>query len=168
MPQDLLKQNVNIGNVQFTWSFKEYEKFQRSGRWYWVMGILAAALIAYAVMSGNYLFALIIVLFGIILVLQEMNEPAELDFGITDTGIVVGTKYYSFNELEKYWIIYNPPSVKVLYFEPKATLKHRLHIPIDEADPIVIRDYLNMYLLEDLEKEDEPLSDRLGRLLKIQ
>ncbi len=168
MPQDLLKQDVNFGNIVYSWSFKEYEKFSRGKRWYWIMALLAAALIAYAVFTANYLFALIIVLFGIIIFLQEINEPVELDFGITDTGIVVGTKYYPFNELEKYWIVYNPPLVKVLYFEPKTAIKHRLHIPLLDSDPVVLRDFLNQYLIEDLDKEEEPLSDRLGRLLKIQ
>jgi len=169
MPQDLLKQDVNVGNIAFSWSFNEYEKYNRGKRWYWTMGLLSVALIAFAVYTANYLFALIIVLFGIIIFLQEMNEPMELDFGLTDTGIVLGTKYYAFSELEKYWIVYNPPMVKVLYFEPKSAIKHRLHIPlIDETDPVVLRDYLNQYLIEDLDKEDEPLSDRLGRMLKIQ
>ncbi|MCX6781540.1 MAG: hypothetical protein NTW66_00220 [Candidatus Magasanikbacteria bacterium] len=168
MPQDLLKQDVNFGNVVYSWSFREYEKFNRGKRWYWITGLLAALLIAYAVYTANYLFALIIVLFGIIIFLQDMNEPAELDFALTDTGIVVGTKYYPFSELEKYWIVYNPPMVKVLYFEPKSTLKHRLHIPLLDTDPLTLRDYLNQFLIEDLEKEDEPLSDRLGRMFKIQ
>lgn len=168
MPQDLLKQDVNFGNVAYSWSFKEYDKFDRGQRWYWIMGLLAAALIAYAIYSANYLFALIIVLFGIIIFLQEINEPAELDFGITDTGIVVGTKYYPFNELEKYWIVYSPPLVKVLYFEPKSAIKHRLHIPLLDSDPVILRDYLNQYLMEDLDREEEPLSERIGRLLKIQ
>jgi len=168
MPQDLLKQNVNLGDIVYSWSVKEYEKFDRSRRWYVLMAIIAIALIAYAVISANYLFALIVVLFGIIISLQEMNEPVEVDFAISETGIVVGTKYFPFSELEKYWIIYNPPEVKTLYFEPKNIIKHRLSIPLLDADPLLIRSYLNQYLLEDLETEQEPLSDRLGRLLKMQ
>lgn len=168
MPQDLLKQNVNFGDVVYSWTIKEYEKFERGKRWYLISGVLAAGLIAYAIFSANYLFALIIVLFGIILLLQEMGEPTELEFAICETGIVVGTKYYPFSELETYWIIYNPPEITALYFEPKNILKHRMFIPLDSADPVMIRSYLNQYLTEDLEKEEEPLSDRLGRLFKIQ
>jgi hypothetical protein len=168
MPQDLLKQNVNLGDIVYSWSVKEYEKFDRGRRWYVLMAIIAIALIAYAVISANYLFALIIVLFGIIILLQEMNEPMEVDFAISETGIVVGTNYFPFSELEKYWIIYNPPEIKTLYFEPKNIIKHRLSIPLLDADPLLIRSYLNQYLLEDLETEQEPLSDRLGRLFKMQ
>jgi len=80
----------------------------------------------------------------------------------------VGTKFYPFSELEKYWIIYNPPEVKTLYFEPKNIIKHRLSVPLLDADPLLIRSYLNQYLFEDLDVEEEPLSDRLGRILKMQ
>ncbi|MDD2758299.1 MAG: hypothetical protein PHD72_02915 [Patescibacteria group bacterium] len=168
MPQDLLKQNVNIGNVVYSWNFKEYEKFDRGRKWYLVMGLIAAALIFYAVTSGNYLFALIIVLFGIIILLQEMQEPAELAFAITDTGVIVGSKYYPYNDLENFWLVYNPPEVKVLYFQPKSIIKHRLHIPLLDINPEELRNYLNQYLSEDLEQEEEPLSDRLSRLFKMQ
>ncbi|MFA5127852.1 MAG: hypothetical protein WC457_02500 [Patescibacteria group bacterium] len=168
MPQDLLKQNVNLGRVVYNWKINEYEKFDRSRRWYIIVGILAAVLIAYAVYSANYLFALIIVLFGIIIFLQEMNEPTELDFAICDTGIVIGSKFYSYSELEKYWIVYNPPGIKTVYFEPKNVFKHRLSAPLDDIDPVEMRAHLNQYLFEDLDQEDEPLSDRLGRLFKMQ
>lgn len=168
MPKNILKENVNYGEVVYGWSFKEYEKYSRSIRWYIITGIIAVLLVGYAVISANYLFALIIVLFGIIMMLQEMNEPADLNFLIVETGIVVGTRYYSFSELDRFWIVYSPPDTEVLYFGLKNVIKHRLHIPLLDVDPIVLRDYLDQYLEEDLEQEDEPLSDRFARLLKIQ
>ena len=168
MPQDLLKQNVNLGKIAYSWKFNEYQKFDRSKRWFLIAGIFAAVLITYAAYSANYLFALIIVLTGIIIILQEMNVPTELDFAVCSGGIVVGTKYYSFSELDKYWIVYNPPEVKMIYFEPKSIFKHRLGIPLDDVDPVELRAHLNQCLFEDLDKEDEPLSDRIGRLVKIQ
>jgi len=168
MPQDLIRQNVNFGDVLFNWSFDEYEKYDRSHKWYFVAGGAILLLLIYSTVTANYLFALIIVLFAIIILLQEMRQPSKLDFAITDTGIVVGRRYYPFSELEKFWIIYNPPMVQVLYFEPKSAIKHRLHIPILDEDPQEIRSFLNQFLEEDLDKEEEPLSDRLGRLFKIQ
>lgn len=168
MAQDITKTNVNTGDIIFYWQIREYEKYFRGKRWYLIMSLIAGLLIVYAVYSANYLFALMIVLFGIILIMQEMNEPGEIDFGICETGIIVGNKYYSFSELEKYWIVYSPPDTKTLYFELKGIIFHRLSINLEDANPNEIRDFLNQYLFEDLEKEEEPLSDRLGRLLKLQ
>lgn len=167
MPQNILNSNVNIGDVQYEWSVKEYERHERGKNWYLIMSVLALLLIGYGVVSGNYLFALITVLFGIILFMQDMVEPMEVYFALTNTGIVVGKKFYRYSELNNFWIIYNPPFTKNLYFGQNSILRHRIQVPLYDFDPRPIREYLVQYLQEDLEQEEEPLSDRMSRLMKI-
>ncbi len=167
MPKDITKENVNVGNLVYEWAVKEYEKYERSRRWYIAMGVAGIASLAYAIMSGNYLFALVIILFGTVLYLHDMQEPMEVYFAITETGIILGKKYYRYSELSNFWLIYNPPEVKNLYFGLNSVVKHRLQVPLLDFDPRPIRDYLNQFLTEDLEQEEEPLSDRLARILKI-
>ncbi len=167
MPINLAKNSVNVGRVVYQWKVNEYEKYDRSKRWYLVMGILAVLLLLYAVVTANYIFALILVLFGIVLFLHEMQDPLKVSFTIVETGVVVGDKYYKFSELTSFWIIYNPPAVKNLYFSTNSLLKNRLQVPLLDYDPRPIRDFLNRFLKEDLEQEDEPLSDRLGRFLQL-
>jgi len=96
-----------------------------------------------------------------------MQEPIELFFAITETGIVLGNKYYRYSELANFWVIYNPPEVKTLYFSLNKMVKHRLQVSLDNYDPRPIRDYLGQYLEEDLEQEEEPLSDRFARLFRL-
>lgn len=167
MPQDLTKEQVNFGEIVFSWSFKEYEKHVRSTRWYWLMSIIGLAMLIFAILSQNYLFAIIIVLFSIIIFLQDKNDPIEIPFAIAETGIIIGNKYYRFSELKDFWVIYNPPEVKVLYFGLKEVFKHRLHIPLGDIDPRPIHEYISRFVTENLEEEDEPFSDKMGRLLKL-
>jgi len=169
MPKNIIKEDVNIGEVAWQWEFQEYEQYERGFRWYLVMSLVALALIIFSVGSGNYLFALIVVLFVVIMILQNMQRPLGVVFAITDNGILLGDRFYSYNELDKFWLLYNPPLLKTLYFEPKNLVKHRLSVPLaDEANPSEIREFLNQFLSEDLEVEEEPLSEKLSRLLKIQ
>ncbi len=167
MAKNILKEEVNIGDVQYEWTVKEYEQHERGRNWYWVMGTIGIALAVYGVIVGNYLFALITVLFGIILFMQDMVPAMDVYFAITNTGVVIGKKYYRYSELSKFWIIYNPPFTKNLYFAQDNVLKHRTQIPLYDYDPRPIREYLALYLEEDLEQEEEPLSERMGRILKI-
>lgn len=167
MPINLNKEQASVGNTVFAWGVNEYEKHTRSKRWYVMAGLLGAALLLYAVISGNYLFALVVVLFGIILFLQDVQAPLKVSVAITETGVVVGSKFYPFSEFKNYWIIYQPPEVKNIYFATNSIVKHRLQIPLRDNDPRPIRDFLNQFIVEDLEQEQEPLSDRLGRLFKI-
>ena len=167
MPTDITKENIPFGDVVFQWTVKEYNKYDRSRRWYILSALLGVILLATSIWTGNYLFSLIIILIAIIIFLHEIQEPIDVPFAILDTGIVVGKNYYKFSELNNFWLIYNPPDVKNLYFGINGTIKHRIQIPLLDYDPRPIRDYLNEYLEEDLSQEEEPLSDRLARLFQI-
>lgn len=167
MPKDLTKEEVNTGRVKFEWLFQEYERYERGKKWYLAMLSLAVLLIIYALFSANYLFALVIILFGIVLFVHEMQPPVNVYFAITETGIVIGTKFYRFSELAGFWVIYNPPDVKNLYFKMDNVVRNRLRIPLLDYDPRPIRSYISGFLTEEVENEEEPLTDRLARILKI-
>ena len=107
-------------------------------------GISAAALVVFALLTANYLFALVIVLFGIVMFMHDMQEPLEVYFALTDTGIILGKKYYRYSELQSFWLIYNPPEVKNLYFTLNGLVKHRLQVPLLDYDPRAIRDHLSL------------------------
>ncbi|MFH1790148.1 MAG: hypothetical protein ABH832_03735 [bacterium] len=167
MPKNLAKEDANIGEILFTWKVKEYEDESKTRGWYVFIGVVGVLLFAFGLFTSNYLFVMIVVLFGIIMFLHGMQPSLEVDFAITDTGIIVGNKFYTFGELESYWLIYNPPSIKNLYFSFDRMLKHRLRIPLLDNDPRPIREFLDEYIEEDLDQEDEPFSDRLARFFNL-
>ena len=158
--------NPNFGRPIFSWQMSEYNQYERGTYWYLIMGVVCLGLIIYAVLTANFLFALIILLFAFIIVLREFYAPAKITFAITDSGIAVGEQFYPFKSLSKFYIIYEPPMSKFLYFNFK-TLSPPLSIFLDEQNPITIREYLLEYMDEDLEKEDEHVTDTLNRLFKL-
>ena len=124
-------------------------------------------MVVYGMLSGNFLFSLVIILFSIILFMQSHQEPLQVQFQITELGVVVGGKFYTFSELNAFYIIYNPPEVKTLYFETKSILHPNLRIPLLDQNPVELKHTLREYLAEDTEKEEEPLSDRAARNWKL-
>jgi len=167
MPINLFKENAPLGKVIFQWKLKEFEKYEKNRRWYLTMGILAILFVIFGLYTANYLFVLIVVLFAIIISLHDIQEPEELSFALTETGIVLGNKYYRYSELENFWFIYKPPEVKTLYFTLEDSIKHRLQVPLLDNDPRPIRKHLLQYIEEDFEQEEEPFSDRFGRLFRL-
>jgi len=167
MSVNLLKEDVNIGDIIYQWNVKEYEPQERNRRWHIFMGIIAVLLVLFGVWTANYLFVLIVILFGIIVMLHGVQEPINVNFAVTQMGIVVGNIYYRYSELDSFWIIYHPPEVKNLYFSFDRMVKHRLLIPLHDFDPRPIRDHLAQFLEEDLEQEEEPFSDRIARLFHL-
>ncbi len=162
-----ISEETTLGNPLYEWSFAEYEKFSRGKWWYIVMGGLGMVFVVYGMLTGNFLFSLIIALFAIILFVQQHQEPHEILFAITDLGIIVGNKFYSYNELEAFYLIYEPPT-KTLFFETKTLIRPLIRVPLTDQNPLDIRFSLLEFLPENLEKDSEPTSDIAARNWKIQ
>lgn len=166
MPQQITE-NTTIGNPLYEWTFPEYQKFSRGRLWYTIMIGLGVLFVVYGMVTGNFLFSLIIALFAIILFLQQHQNPHDISFAITDLGIIVGNRFYEYRELDGFYIIYNPPA-KTLFFETKNLLKPLLSIPLQDQNPLDLRFALLEFLPEDLEKDEEPASELASRNWKIQ
>ncbi|MBI2098958.1 hypothetical protein HYT45_00915 [Candidatus Uhrbacteria bacterium] len=155
------------GAVLFGWSVPEYVKYDRGPFWYVGAAIAAALLLFYAFRTGNFLFAVILVMFGIIMFLNSVGAPHEVRFELTERGIIWGNKYYPYLGVRGFWVVYQPPEIKNLYIEFKSALKPRLQVPLLDQNPVAIREALKKVAREDTTRADEPLSDFLGRVLKL-
>ena len=151
-----------------SWSFPEFETPDRPRWWYLVAGLVLLLLLAYAIISLNFLFAVVLVMITIIWLIREKETPLTVDFSITDEGLQLDHSFYDYDEFDAFYIIYQPNQEnKSLYFHFKSRLKPRLHIPLREQDPIEIRNFLLSYLKEDLDQKDIPTSEQLGKLLRL-
>ena len=157
----------NHGKTLIKWHFPEFEQPERSVSWYIILFIIFASLLVYSIITLNFLFAIIVVMVVVILFLQQRKNPIELEIKITEAGIEVGEKFYAYKDLDKFFIIYEPPEISNLYIEFKSRLKPDLSIPLKKENPIKVRDILMDFLLEDVDKEEEPTSDFLTRWLKL-
>ena len=99
--------------------------------------------------------------------MQSHQKPLKVPFKITELGIVIGNRFYGFSELESFYIVYEPPEVKTLFFETKSSFRPLLRIPLVDANPLKVRVSLKEFLSENFEKEEEPYSDTFARNWKL-
>ena len=166
MVDDNIKQD--LGEEIIGWTISEYDKHERSKGWYITASIIALLLLFYSFMSANFLFAVIIVVVALVIILHDGQEPDKVKFSLTDEGIVIGRKFYDYDEIENFSIVYKPrQEIKNLYFEFKTAIKPRLSIPLGKMNPLPIRKNLLKYLTEDLERTDQPLSEALAKFFKL-
>lgn len=163
----IIKEDTLIGEILKEWTIQEYERHERGFLWYIIMGGLGLFFVIYGVITNDFLFSLIIILFAIILFLQTHQEPKQILFQITELGVVVGNRFYSFSEMESFFLIYNPPYVKTLFLEPIGALKPMIRVPLLDINPVEVKNMLRAYLPENFEREEEPLSDRAARNWQI-
>ena len=151
----------------FVWEARAWERHERHPKWYLAMSGIALLFAGYAVFTANYLFAFIVFLVAIILVLAGNEEPHAVLVQVGDNGVVIDGKLYLFSQLHDFSIIYHPPETKVLYLEPKAYHRGRVRVLLEDQDPVALRTHLRKYLNENLDLQDEHISDIIGRLLRI-
>ena len=158
----------DIGEALMSWQFPEYVKHERSKRWYVAALVLSGLLLLYAVFTTNFLFAIIVLVFLFIGIFQYFQEPRNLRVTIAEDGIVLAKRFYPFKELASFWMVYEPPRVKNLYLDFKSRGKRSLSIPLENVNPLDLRDLLNEFLEEDLEREQEFFDEALSRVMKLQ
>jgi len=157
----------DAGHVQVSWETWEYPPHERSLLWFILAGVLGAALLVYSIITTNYLFGIVVLMMGVILLIDGLRHPDRVEVHVTDQGVVVGEKYYDFTAIKDFSIIYQPPVVKVLYIDFNQMWQPLLAIPLEDIDPNAVRDSLLPYVFENLQREDETLTDTLRRLYKL-
>jgi len=154
------------GEIFFNWKFSEFPRYQRNRSWYIWGAIVSVGLLIFSVFSGNLLFGLIVIM-SVLIILMFQRSNNEVEFKITEDGIVINERFYEYKSIKNFFIIYEPPEVKTLYFEPKSFFSPRIPISLEDKDPIKVRETLLNYLEEDLDRDNEPLSDQTSRMFKL-
>ncbi len=159
---------INYGEKIISWSIPEYDKHERQRNWYIVSAVVGLIFLIYSFFSGNFLFAAIIIIGAFVVIIHDGQEPMAIDFVITDEGLIVGRKFYDYDIIKDFSIVYKPrENIKNLYFEFKNVVRPRLSVPLKSMNPLPIRDNLLKYLPEDLERTDQPLSEALAKMFKL-
>ncbi len=150
------------------WQIQDYEHRGHDKKWYIIAGIIALALIVYSLFTYNYLFAMIIVMTAILIYFLDKQEPMTIDFSVSGSGIHFGQRLIPYEKLKDFAVVFRPKDdIRGLYFSYKNSARHRLSIPLNGTDPLILRRFLLKYLNEDLDRTDAPFSEGIAKMLKL-
>ncbi len=158
---------LDLGEPLISWEVDEYAIHDRSRTWYVVMAILGIVLVVYSIATANFLFAVIILMIGVISLLSHFNKPDRVPVIITTSGLIIADMYYDFDSIGDFSIAYHPPEVSTLYLNIDSALHPLLSIPLEDVDPVEVRDCLLAFCPENLERTDETLTDMVKRVYKL-
>ena len=185
------KEEESLEYDVITWKIQERVGSKKNKRWYLIASIIGALMIIYALLTSNLIFAVIIIFGAILIILTDGAKPSTLNAEISGEGVKVGKESYLYEQLDNFFIIYRPnEGIKNLYIEFKRfarpqvsgaarasryewllwlmnLARTRLSIPLNDTNPLVVRNNLLKYLKEDLERTDIPLSEKLSEILKF-
>lgn len=150
-----------------SWTFPEFTPHQRGRGWYVAFFLVVLAIAGVAFWSKNYTFIAVIILATFVLILRFRKQPIDIKIDITEKGVVVGGRAYEWSELKEFWIVYKPPQVKQLYLNFKRPIRPEMNIGLVNQNPLKVREILREYILENIEREEEPASEILSRYFKV-
>ena len=162
-PHDFMIEERN--NTLLEWQGPEYEHYPKEKRWYLVASLILSAIIIYALVNNSPIMAITFVLIGIVGYIQLEKTPRVLNFKITHDGIIAGNELYDFDNIESFWIFYEPPHTKILSLRIDALLAPYIHIPVHQIDPVKLREVLLDFIPE--KKQRPTMIDTIERLLHI-
>jgi len=151
--------------VALEWrSFEHSHKETKSQDWFWTLGTVALAIAVAAILLGNALFGVLILLAALVLGLSVNQKPAKISYAITTRGLVIDDTLHPYKNLEAFWIDETShPKRNMLIIDAQKPLMPHIIINLPDS---VDRDALQDYLLDYLPEEElyEPASHRIAEL----
>jgi hypothetical protein len=163
-PHDMLLEEFSRDALMH-WQAPEFEYYEKSARFYLISTIILAAIVIYAVITNSIIMAITFILIGIVGYIYLQREPQVLNFVIIPDGIAVGREIYEFDDMQSFWIFYDPPHEKILSLHMKGKFVPYVHIPIHNENPVSIRHILLDYVPEI--KQDHTIVDAVERMLHL-
>jgi len=128
------------------WSAIEFVEHKKSFVWFLVFGLTLIAICVGVYFIIHSIFPLVMIgLIGITFGIIAGRSPRILDYGVSDTGVQVGSRFSSYSEFKSFSLI-DEVNVGSVAFNPFKRFSFPTTIYFDKADEGKILNLLNNYL----------------------
>lgn len=142
-----------------TWEAPAHQHFEKTGDWFWALGIVVLSAGIAAFFFGNFLLAILILVAGGIMALLANREPEMVAYAVTSRGLRVGDRLYPYSTLEAFYIDEDHEHGPQLFARSKKLFMHLITMPIPEENIEDIEDILETKLPE--EEIEEPIATKI-------
>ena len=118
------------------WSALEYEEKNRSNDWFWALGIIIVTSSLAAIIFGNYFFAALLFLSGVLLGFFAIKKPDIVSYELNNQGLKIRTRLYPYENIKSFWVqIDTTGETKlnpILFIKSERLFMPILSIPIED------------------------------------
>jgi hypothetical protein len=157
----------NKDDVLLAWNTPEFIPLERSKTWYMTASVIVISIVAYAIFTGSATMAIVFILLSGMFFMTHNKKPRIVKAMITKLGVWYDNKFYHYNIINAFWIVYHPPYVRTLYLRLGGKVYHLLKIELNEQNPTEIRALLSGEIPEVEGAEERPF-DMISRILRLQ
>lgn len=142
------------------WSALEYEEKHRGPDWFWALGVIVLTSSLAAVIFGNYFFAILIVLSGVLLGYFAIKKPDLVHYELNGQGLKIRSRLYLYEDINSFWVQIDPTgetNLKPTFFiKTERVFMPNISIPIDDAMAPEIRSIMISNNVPEVEMREHP------------
>lgn len=118
------------------WEALEYEDRERNNDWFIALGIIVATGSIASIIFGNYFFAALLIISGVLLAMFALRPPRMIAYELNDLGLKIGSDLYLYERLKSFHV--ETERGPTLFVKSERMFMPILSIPIhpDHADTI--------------------------------
>lgn len=132
------------------WETHEYLYQEKTTDWYWGVGVLGITLAILAIIFGNALLAVLIIVGGITLCLFGAQRPKHVRFEVNHSGLMIDRTLYPYKTLQSFWVEDNRHHGihSKVFFQSRRMVTPIIVILLEDVEPEHLRDFLLDHLPE--------------------
>jgi hypothetical protein len=147
----------------FEWNAKSFERNEKTTKWYLAVALFITVIIAYSAWQRDwFVIGITIVVSAVLFWYIHSVTPQEASYKLTPIGIYVDDRFYPFDDIHSFWMVYNQ-NVKNLYIAFTKKYLPTLIVSLENIDPVILKGYL-LKKIPEQEKRGESLVDKFTRI----
>lgn len=155
-------------NEKLSWSALEYEEKERSKDWFWALGIIVATSSIASIIFGNYFFAALLLLSGVLLGFFAIKKPDTVTYELNTWGLKIRNRLYPYENIKSFWVQLDTSGETnlrpMLFIHSERAFMPILSIPIDETLAVDIHSILLNRDVAEVEMKEHP-SEKIMEVL---
>jgi len=148
-----------------SWMTPEFVYHEKPAWWHIVAYGFVIIITLLMIFLKEWFGLVVFVLIGVLIYQYSEIKPKNIEIALTTVGVRFGNKFYPYNEIKSFWVIYNPP-IKTLNLELTKRFSPIITVQLGNIDPVVIKSILREHLLEDSERTEDVI-DKLIRMVRF-
>ncbi len=145
------------------WTALEYEEKERGSDWFWALGIIVVTSSVAALIFGNYFFAALLLMSGLLLGYFSIKKPDIVPYELNGQGLKIRTRLYPYENIKSFWVQTEPHAI--LFVKTERPFMPVVSIPIDAVNAETIHAIMTDKNVVEEEMKEHPslrIMDSLG------
>ncbi len=146
---------LNEPSTSISWSASEFLYHQKSASWYLIAAVILVVLSALLyLLTADYIGPISVIILGALLLVGASRKPRTVQYVIDDSGVIVGTKEYAYDDFQSFSIVKEDQIESVALF-PHKRLSPVISLYFAPDDGQRVFDLLSSFLPFEQKEKDQ-------------